>query len=545
MSKERTTNNFKVTVVLLALLAVLSLGLRLLFFDRIYFSFDAARDAFAAISIWQGDVAKLVGPATSIAGVDHGVLYWYFLSPFYFFSGGNIFVVKFVLILVNLLNIPLLYFFTRSLTGSKMVAFLAVFLFAVSFEAVQYARWLSNPGPALAPVLLFFSGLWLLWQKKTRGLVVAAVGLGVAIHLQFFLLYLLVLGVVAVLSFVVRRELTVRKRDLLTSLFVLGLMLSPFVVKELMFGFPATRGMVNFLTKSEGLFGFGDKVAAIPGRYLANLALSFQYNVASVSFPIAVLILTGLIFYFLRRKGRSFPVIFLLVWLFSPIIIYPLEVTGAYSLNVGDLFPLIILVAIFLEHIAGRAGRLGPLLVGSLLLVSFLSNLGLILSRNPHGDVLFSVQKDNVLSDKLALVDWVYGQAGGRPFSINTVTVPLYINTTWSYLFKYYGEKKYGYLPLWNGYPQTDRNAFGKEVLLPSPTLPERGVVIPVDHFLIMEPPQGIPKGYMPAFKKFEDERSVMVDLAVFGSHRVEKRELFSLIPFDRDKVYANLSLFE
>jgi len=73
--------------------------------------------------------------------------------------------------------------------------------------------------------------------------------------------------------------------------------------------------------------------------------------------------------------------------------------------------------------------------------------------------------------------------AEGQPFSISSVTNPYLYNTTWAYLYDWYGKKKYGYVPVWYGNEQA--GIFGEELLV--------RVEAPLSsHFNIKEPDPGV-----------------------------------------------------
>src|SRR5690606_4093044 len=89
-----------------------------------------------------------------------------------------------------------------------------------------------------------------------------------------------------------------------------------------------------------------------------------------------------------------------------------------------------------------KQAKLMPLVV----LLIFLLNL------NPTG-VLESLQKplfegdSSVYRNQIAVVDYVYGEAGGKDFKYVVYTPPLH-DYTYQYLFSWYGQNKYGYKPL-------------------------------------------------------------------------------------------------
>jgi len=178
------------------------------------------------------------------------------------------------------------------------------------------------------------------------------------------------------------------------------------------------------------------------------------------------------------------------------------------------------------------------------LLLVFSGNLLLNTTQGKKGEVLFSVQQRMVLSDEIKLIDWIYKESRKEEFAINTITNPLFINTTWAYLFNWYGRTTYGYMPAWFGYPQVD--VFGATI-----TLGEVNIDVKYNEvkdlknklfFLIIEPKEGIPENYIRGITEFENTRSSLVERKKFGTFFVEKRIITRDIPFSRDDVYRMIA---
>jgi hypothetical protein len=113
------------------------------------------------------------------------------------------------------------------------------------------------------------------------------------------------------------------------------------------------------------------------------------------------------------------------------------------------------------------------------------------------------------------VVDYTYKSSAGKAFTIVTITNPLFINTTWAYLYEYYGERKFGYEPFWGGkgqagYPgNLTEKPFGTE-----------------DRYLIIESTIGVPSIYVTKSIYEEDRVSNIVDEKKFGYVTVQKRVL-------------------
>src|SRR3989344_6121575 len=142
----------------MVLLITLAFILRIIFIFQggLSFHYDMARDAFEVQSIWRDYDLKILGPPTSTPGLYHGVLYDYLIAPFYLLGQGDPRVVAIFLSFINSLVIIPIVLLAKDLFKANKWAYLAGFLFVVSFEGTQYAPWISNPTPAVLTIALFF-----------------------------------------------------------------------------------------------------------------------------------------------------------------------------------------------------------------------------------------------------------------------------------------------------------------------------------------------------------------------------------------------------
>ncbi len=136
-----------------------------------------------------------------------------------------------------------------------------------------------------------------------------------------------------------------------------------------------------------------------------------------------------------------------------------------------------------------------------------------------------------LLNDEKKVVDYVYQNHQGPIFGINTVTDPLFINTTWSYLFNWYGEKKYSYTPIWLGFPQ--KNFPGGKI-----KFSDKKPTDDLTYFLIIEPTPGIPKEYIKGYPKYENTRSKLLSVKKIGTFTIEKRRMTKYRYFSRDDLF-------
>lgn len=207
-----------------------------------------------AESIRGGDL-KLVGPPTDIPGVFHGPLYYYFLAPFKTRETAVL-----AAILVNLLSVIPFYLLAKDLFKSKFWAPMAAVFFLVSFEATQYARWLSNPTLVIPAFSLYLLGLY------RKNFILTAVGMGIAIQAQLFMLYLLP---VTTIYFIFNKP-----KNLIIGSFIFLMFMSTFVLAELKFDFQGINGLLKFFGEHSTGLNFFERV----GNYLTSLYKVFQNN---------------------------------------------------------------------------------------------------------------------------------------------------------------------------------------------------------------------------------------------------------------------------
>ncbi|QQG43551.1 MAG: hypothetical protein HYW45_00840 [Candidatus Daviesbacteria bacterium] len=500
------------------LLLIIFLGalfLRLLYFpNNIYFGFDQARDAYQALEIAGGNL-KIIGPSTSFPGLFHGVLYYYLLSPFYFLGNMSPEFTALILRILNALGVFLIFYLGKILFNKK-IGLLSAILFAISFEQTQFAIYMGNPAPAVISVLLMYLGLAaVIFAKNYHGLPLTFLGLGFSIQFQFALLYLTLPFFLIVVIFY-KDFKSVPIKLWLLSLGTGFLTVATFVLAEVKFGFPMLQGLL-------GLSNFNTQ------KTLVNIWQTYFYTVSrmltfnfSENFNTILATILGLVFLWVLWKGH-FPkqLIFLGIWFFSIFVTFVIH-GGVENLqrdiplfypNVGVSLALLIFVAFLLGFIFEKYFIAGVIL----LILIFLNNFNLIQTLNPQGTISeIDVQQGMLLGDQKKSLDFLYTDARGEPFAVKAVTLPFFVNTTWSYLFEWYGKNKYGYLPLWNG-----KNALGYPGNL---TVQEKQEGLPESRYVIVEPTRGIATHLINDYLREEGYFTKVIEEKKFGSIVVQKR---------------------
>lgn len=492
---------------------VIALTLRFLYLPSgaVLFTFDQARDAFVVQELLGGHI-KILGPSVSgIPGFFHGVLYYYIIAPAYLLGHGNPVTASYFLAIINSLCVFIVYYLVKKMSGNHFPSLVASLLFAVSFEQTQYASWLSNPAMGVWFVLLAYSGLYL-WikERRNRFLILLGLSFGFAIQSDLSLVYNIV--PIGLWLGTYRKHLGKKQILTLTAAFLLAI--SSMVLVEFRFGFSGIEGIKHILgdQQVQGLKqGLGDYLLS----YFNRMGDVFAFNLFPFISAFGGLLGLGILIRYLPELSKkeyrnSFEVKFLITWILSFLVAASVGGTNIHHITVGIGIGIIILTAFFIWELFEK-NRILALLF---LFIIISANLVKVIQENFKGQTIFAIQTDMTLTNELKIIDYTYLASGGKPFSISTLTSPLFINTTWSYLYNWYGKSKYGYLPDWIGHDQIGQ--LGNNLQPPSGNIP--------DHFFIMESTVGIPDTWIRYAKGDQESMSKLVEQRNFGELAVQKR---------------------
>ena len=496
----------KKTTTFLFIIFALAVTVRFLFFpDNVYFGFDQARDAFASLSIYKNLDFKIIGPSTASPTLFHGPLYWYLIGPFYLLGNGSPAVPAAFLLILNALGVFLIYVVAKTLFDKK-VGVISAFLYAVSFEQTQYAMYFGNPAPAVLTIILFYLGLILfLFKKNWKGIALSLFTLGLSIQFEFFLFYLILVFVFLMIILGRRKIKTLNVKEIVLSAVALFIPLSTFVLAEIKFGFRTTKSLLGVAGSIGGSYNFQKATNVLTKR----LVLEVNDNIFSFGVAIEILILLALLgfsLYLLKKRAKDYRKIgFLLTWFLASNLLFIFGIHSLYYTNIGISAGLIVLSAYYISKILNRKRVLGWGVL-SLILVS---NLVLIARQNPKGIINdIYVQEGMLLGRLKSAIDYIYKESEGKPIVVSASTMPLYINTTWAYLFNWYGKDKYSYLPYWAG-----KVAEGYPGDLPIWKSQEKEYVF----FSIIEPTRGVEQRFIDEFLEEQSQYGGVLKQEVYG----------------------------
>ena len=499
--------------IVLGAIFVVALAVRFYAFkESTYFGFDNARDAYISQDIYlKGDI-KLIGPPVSgDVGLFHGPLFWYLLGPVFLLFKGDPAMVSAVFRILNALGVFLVFGVSSSLF-TPYVGYLTALFYAVSFEESQYSLYDGNPGLGVITILMIVWGAVLIYKKSRYAKWSPLLMLGgAAVSTQMNLMFVYTFFIVAILLILVKEQaLKIAKKFWLLGIAAAGLIMSTYIIVEIRYGFRSFKVASRLF--SEG-YGVMDSHASKYVLFFSKYLRMFRDNLLGIDNYVLIGILATLIsawVIFMAIKNKAYRI--LAVWLFSWLALMMLGGHTAYYTNAGLGIALLTAAALIIERVEKVSKVFAFVLCG---LIIF-SNLRLVWLQQPNSLIKeFQPQPGMKLSDEYKIIDVMYETANGRGFTVRMTGVPYRIQTVWSYLFHFYGLKKYGYLPYWEA-----GNTLGFPGEMP---VPKTGTTCL--RFLGREPMRGLPQVLVDYDQGLEKDFSKVVNKIEIGEFTLETRQ--------------------
>lgn len=474
------------------------------------FWFDLGRDAIISRQIVEQRDLKVQGPSASGSGdtIFHGVMYYYIVGPLYSFLDGDPRLVMIGIILLSSTAVVPVYLLAQALSGRRGVAILAGVLYSFSYEAVRSGTWLSNPVIATVSLPWFFY-LWhqVFLEHKRHWL--PWLTLSLAITQQSVILFAPWWGLVA-LGFWWQAQQQQLKQWRWQTLgwaavaYLLGV--STMILAQLK---AFLAGIFTLGSVAEYAAWSGTEIDRIVDGtqklFLAKLVLSL-----TPTFPVMALALAAALLWFLTKKTHGKAQLTLALLASSPLWLLLWHYRNMYHTFITVEVALLIAMSWFVVWLwEQRAGKLVAL---GLVAVFVFSNYQAYSKETTQRQSLYFVPQGAYLKEQLAAIDFTYQSAAGLPFSISTITNPYGYNTLWAYLYHWYGQTKYGYVPTYFGPDQT--GIIGGDLL-------ENSASPSAHHFSLYEPDQGMPGHLYTLFEAEQEKISTPSAKHSFGTLQV------------------------
>lgn len=479
------------------------------------FWFDLGRDAILSREIIEEKDIKIQGPSASGTNdtVFHGVAYYYLIAPAYTFSNGDPQIAMYVVIFFSSLNVIPVYLLSKKFLKQQKYILTANLLWLFSYEAFKSMTWLSNPVLASVSLPFFFYFYWqVFFDNKKNYLPYLLLALGITQQAGIlFAPWWLLIFIGLMLDWHHKKLGMWNKKIISQSLVVYLISVSTMILAQLKI---VKAGILNL----EQLANFADKGGGTEvGVFLFTMRLYLEKITASFlpQYAVLSLLILIIIIYFLFNKSKldrletiqlNKTKIYFLIFFLSPLALLGWHFRENYhSFMMLEFFAILIFV-MFAEKISKE--KIGQV-IGYLLIGLFIfTNIKAFKNDLKNLKAEYFVPQGAYLKQMLDGIDYTYQKAAGQEFTVSTMTNPYGYNTTWAYLYGWYGRKKYNYVPKFYGPDQ--KGIFGDKMMENA----EKPAKI---HFSIREPKEGMPLYLYEMFDR-DQENIATSEIKKFGT---------------------------
>ena len=412
------------------------------------FTHDQGRDLLAADSILRGN-ATLIGPTTGLAGLFHGPLWYYLLAFLSFLGQGNSKIILEGIILLFLVFEIILFLMIKNYYG-YLPAFLLLAIISLSpfYSGLNGQLWSPNM-ILVSSMIMAIAVVGIINGKKWYPLL----GLSLGFNIQFeaagggFLL------IATMLTLLLINPFKTKIKDYLVMLSTFFITLIPQLLFELKYGFLMTKHAVGYLGASREDFIAEHGIKTIEyktGLIIDNFSKVFFDNVDSslILFLVSFVLFSKLLF---LKKGLDDKGLKLLTYCFSTIIIFWVvinfyfDVVWTHFID-GLVIFLILAFVVLLRNLSKHFKTTTYLFSSFLIFAMLIPQLRSINSnQNIVGDISY-------YKNRLEIIDDVYKDASPNDFNV-VVYEPTTFSYQYDYLFMWYGNRRYGKIPVSNETP--------------------------------------------------------------------------------------------
>lgn len=435
----------RLNIFILVLLFLIGLFLRIYAINsNLFFGYEQGRDFLVIKEIVINHKLTLIGSKTDISGIFHGPLYYYISSiPFILSKGNPMAVSIFYVVLSSLMVFPI--YVLGGFFGNKRVGIFSAFIFAVSFQSIVYARWLSNPPLAIPLVILYFIFLYRFIKGSKKNLFFASITLGLLCQSEF--LNIVFFSAITLLTIIVyfHKFNSQNKRYLfLCGILAISISVGSYIIFDLRHNYLVTKS-IFLLVKSGGGYHL-DLLQAVSQTIMVFMNV-FTSTVLPFVFPLSVIFIIVGIYLLIKKIIEGKKEFFMFsIWLFLPIFLLIVLRHGVLDHFFVSLLPLfILLVAFVIDSVWKKIPIIGAIV---LVIVIIINLIAWYMNIPQNKNIFFQVSQPELkYSDQRAVIKEIYNEALGDPFYFQSYTIPYWMQDGWEYLFWYYGSNYYKYVP--------------------------------------------------------------------------------------------------
>jgi hypothetical protein len=428
----------KILTSLLAIIIIISGTIRFLQIknNNTAFTYDQARDMLDIRVIAGFYDFQVSGPTTSITGLNLGPYYYYFNLPAFWLSNGNPQALVYWNIIFFLISAIAIYIFFYK--RNVLLGFFISTIFLMSPQLFSVTRYFWNANSVVYFIVFYFLALWNYIENRNKKNAII-LGIFAGLVIQFEAAFGSLCLVFSLLTVILSKS----KTNFKNYLFGLLPWFLPQLAFEIKNKFQMSKLFIGTLTGSNQILGektIFDKVFTMHWQTMTPFfegQFILHYGLGFILLVIALLLILFNKSY--RRMGIYFASFFLFA-LFYYTAIYHHELKMWYLEGIRVWYCFVIGMA--LVSIT-KYKNLFYLFISLFLIRSFYLT---IIDQNSY-----IIENGNSNDPKNTLnllrnIDWVYQEANGQGFNAYSYVPEVYDYPN-QYLYWWYGQKKYNYMP--------------------------------------------------------------------------------------------------
>ena len=432
-------------IILIILLVGFLYRLILTWDGNFLFNMDNGRDMVDVREMVVLGKLRLTGPTSAIEGLYNGPFWYYLLAVPFVLTGGD----PYGSIIMEIMLWAIGGFFLLKLVSAygKMAIIAVGSVWVASNYVVLTNLYAFNPNPVilLTPLFIYFLKRYIETNKlffSVASYFMAGLFFNFEMNFGIFMPFIILLTII--LS---GHQQIIRTKNFLFGLSVYFLTLLPQILFDIRHQFIMTQAVLNYLNQSPNLDQFNPiwRFPLIARKFYDSFLPTFM-NFKLLSQTLIILFLFILFKYFRKALwGKDLTILISLCLIFVPFLGYILIPTTVNSWHLGGVLAAAILVMGFVLKKLIDGGFFGQLVSNILFLMIILSAILNIINfftkdfGKPSSD-------PSLYKNEIAAIDYVYQKAGGENFKVYTYLPSVY-DYPYQYLFWWYGQKEYGYIP--------------------------------------------------------------------------------------------------
>lgn len=414
--------------------------------DNFLFNIDNARDMVDVREMVELKKLRLIGPTAGIEGLYNGPGWYYLLAIPYIISLGNPY--SEVILMITFWLIGGIFLILLTSKCNIFSAVLIVLLWISSNYVSLATVYAFNPNPVLllTPVLIFFLDRYLKKGDLTSSILIWLLA-GAFFNFEMAFGVFIPITIFSSIFLSGKIKLLKRKNFWIGFIFF-ALTLSPQIIFNFRHAFLLSNSVFNYTAHRSNNYTYSilDRARTIFNLYLGVIqATLMNWKLLTLGFLIGLLYLIAS---FIKEKIYKKENLFLisLLFVFTPFLFHVLIPINVMPWHLGGtMAAVILLLGLAVDLIWKRkniVNKIVTALLSGILIAYSINNLEL--AKN-----LFQKEKSSDPSNfanEVAAVDYVYSHAQGKNFKVY-IYLPSVIDYPYQYIFWWYGQRKFGYLP--------------------------------------------------------------------------------------------------